>query len=230
MTKKISSTVITFILLGLAAALLIFSTIGGAKAALDEEATLRLSMMTKTMDLVMKENGNPIGDDGTILGNLSEEGMTPGKPYEESITVTNTGKITAYVRISIYKYWASDNGKDVTLSPELIKVIPGESGWVVDSEYSTPERMVLYYTSPLEPGAETDSAISSIMLDSKIMDEVRQEVSADGRTITTIYEYDGLSFGFEAEVDGVQARSGQDAIMQEWGRAVTIGADGSLSF
>ena len=49
MTKKLSSTAVTFILLGIAAALLLFSTIGGAKATLDEAAMLELQMGTKTM-------------------------------------------------------------------------------------------------------------------------------------------------------------------------------------
>lgn len=232
MTKKLSSTAVTFILLGIAAALLLFSTIGGAKATLDEAAMLELQMGTKTMELVLKENGTAVEDGGELLGSLKEsgEGIKPGKLYDESLTVTNTGKITTYVRVTVYRYWTSTDGKDVTLSPELIKVIADGTDWLTDEAYSTPERVMFYYTKPLEPGETTTSPISGIMIDGKVLGEIGYEVSDDGKTITLTYEYDGLTFGFEAEVDGVQARNGQDAIPQEWGREVTIGSDGSLSF
>ena len=48
-------------------------------------------------------------------------------------------------------------------------------------------------------------------------------------TITTTYDYDGVTFNVEAQVDAVQTHNAEDAIKSAWGVDAQISADGTLS-
>ena len=47
--------------------------------------------------------------------------------------------------------------------------------------------------------------------------------------ITTTYDYDGVEFRVEVEVNAVQTHNAQDAIWSTWGREVSISSDKKLS-
>ena len=56
----------------------------------------------------------------------------------------------------------------------------------------------------------------------------KTETNGNYTTITTTYDYDGVSFRIEVEVDAVQEHNAEDAIWSAWGKRVTVN-DGILS-
>jgi hypothetical protein len=127
--------------------------------------------------------------------------------------------------------------KDTTLSPELIdlNLVTGENGWVVDTQASTSERTVLYYTKVLAVGESTPSLSDTLRIDpaigTKVVETIETEVVGGKtyQTVTYVYEYDGYTFHLEAEVDAVQTHNAEAAIKSAWGIGVNVSEDGSLS-
>lgn len=63
-----------------------------------------------------------------------------------------------------------------------------------------------------------------------VEDTSARTTNAAGQTvITTTYDYDGVQFNLEAEVDAVQTHNAADAILSAWGVRVNITNDGRLS-
>lgn len=248
--KKIISmpaaTVTAFLL---AAVLLLFTGIGGTRAALtyySQTYATRVSM--SNIGVTLNENGEAVsyrnysGDDkwnqktGTLLSKMLGEGekVKLGVRYPEELSVTNTGDISQYVRVSIYKYWMDEKGnKCREVSPDMIglHLINQDSAWIEDKEASTKERTVLYYNRALEPGKSTPLLSDSLVIDEKVAKKVTQteEKKKDGsKLITTVYDYNGYQFYLEAKVDAVQEHNAEDAIWSAWGRAVSVN-NGTLS-
>lgn len=260
--KSPKTTVVAF---GLAVALLLFSSIGGTRAALtyfSETYASRVQMSNIGVTLMEKSdkdkeakavsrrdysdasNGTWSENTGMLLEGMLSKGeeLKPGKKYNEELSVQNTGDIDQYVRVNIYKYWVEGDAKDgeegtkiVNLDPGLIElnlVNTSEQGgdWLVDPDASTKERTVLYYSRLLPAGETTTPFTDTLKINSIIATKVTQEVTEeDGyKTIKTTYDYDGVRFCIEANVDAVQDHNAQDAIWSAWGRRVTV-SDGILS-
>ena len=251
---KVVSPVMTLGLFVLAVALLLGSSIGGTRAALtyySETYTSRIQMYD--IGVTLLENGKEISwrnyssaGDGTwdiqpgeLLKEMLAEGeaLALGKKYQEDLKVRNTGTINEYVRVSIYKYWLDEDGKKLRdLSPDLIRLNLVNLGtdWIVDEEAGTDERTVLYYNKLLyaegQGLSETAPFADSLIIDDSIAKKVSQETETNGNytTITTTYDYDGVSFRIEVEVDAVQEHNAEDAVWSAWGRRVTVN-DGTLS-
>ncbi|WP_296455385.1 hypothetical protein [uncultured Acetatifactor sp.] len=226
--KMIASPVTTIAAFAVAAGLLLFSSIGGARAALtyfsdDYAANIQLHEIGVTL----VENGAPV--EGELLKGLLAEGeeLKLGTAYQEQLNVYNSGVINEYVRVSIHKYWVDSEGEKIrTLSPELIglNLVNLGTDWLIDQEASTRERTVLYYNKLLASQSETPLFADKLTIDGSIADRVGEtrETSGGYTTITVTYEYDGARFCIEAKVDGVQEHNAQDAIWSAWGRRVTI--------
>ena len=226
--KMIASPVPTIAAFAVAAGLLLFSSIGGARAALtyfsdDYAANIQLHEIGVTL----VENGAPV--EGELLKGLLAEGeeLKLGTAYQEQLNVYNSGVINEYVRVSIHKYWVDSEGEKIrTLSPELIglNLVNLGTDWLIDQEASTRERTVLYYNKLLASQSETPLFADKLTIDGSIADRVGEtrETSGGYTTITVTYEYDGARFCIEAKVDGVQEHNAQDAIWSAWGRRVTI--------
>lgn len=233
--KILASPITTIAAFVLAAGLLLFSSIGGARAALtyfsdDYAANIQL----QEIGVTLVENGAPA--EGELLKGLLAEGeqFKPGVSYKEQLNVYNSGVINEYVRVSIHKYWLDENGEKIrTLSPNLIKLnlVNLGSDWLLDSEASTEERTVLYYNKLLNSQNETPLFADRLTIDGSVADHVSETKKTDGRytTITTVYEYDGARFCIEARVDAVQEHNAKDAVWSAWGRRVTIDENGVLS-
>lgn len=226
--KMIASPVTTVAAFAVAAGLLLFSSIGGARAALtyfsdDYAANIQLHEIGVTL----VENGAAV--EGELLKGLLAEGeeLKLGTAYQEQLNVYNSGVINEYVRVSIHKYWVDSEGEKIrTLSPELIglNLVNLGTDWLIDQEASTRERTVLYYNKLLASQSETPLFADKLTIDGSIADRVGEtrETSGGYTTITVTYEYDGARFCIEAKVDGVQEHNAQDAIWSAWGRRVTI--------
>lgn len=233
----------------LALVLLSFGSVGGARAALtyiSEYYSSRVQMFDIGVTLVENDedvswrNYNSIADGtweentGVLLENMLEEGETvkPGQTYKEELRVRNSGTINHYLRVNVYKYWMKDGKKMQDLSPDLIDLhlVNLDSDWLLDEEASTPERTVLYYNKLLNAGDETPLFADTLTIDGFIATKVTQNVVEENgyTTITTVYDYDGVQFCLEAEVDAVQEHNAEDAIWSAWGRKVSV-ADKSLS-
>ena len=226
--KMIASPVTTIAAFAVAAGLLLFSSIGGARAARtyfsdDYAANIQLHEIGVTL----VENGAAV--EGELLKGLLAEGeeLKLGTAYQEQLNVYNSGVINEYVRVSIHKYWVDSEGEKIrTLSPELIglNLVNLGTDWLIDQEASTRERTVLYYNKLLASQSETPLFADKLTIDGSIADRVGEtrETSGGYTTITVTYEYDGARFCIEAKVDGVQEHNAQDAIWSAWGRRVTI--------
>lgn len=252
---KVAPPIVTVALFGVAVALLLGSSIGGTRAALtyySETYSSRIQMYDIGITLVENDkdiswrNYSSAGDGtwdegpGDLLKEMLAEGeaLALGKRYQENLKVRNTGTINEYVRVSIYKYWLDAEGEKLRgLSPDLIKLNLVNLGtdWIEDEEASTTERTVLYYNKLLyaEGQGTSESALfaDSLTIDDSIAKKVSQETTTEKgyTTIVTTYDYDGVSFQIEVEVDAVQEHNAEDAIWSAWGKRVTVD-NGILSF
>lgn len=240
----------TLVLLAAAVILLAFSALGSTRAALtyfSENYTAQMAVYD--IGVTLTENGKDIsnrdyrkGDglwdenNGVLLESMLDETngkLIVGRNYKENLAVKNSGTIDEYVRVRIYKYWTDESGEKVmTLAPDLIKLNLTGNGWIQDKAASTEERIVLYYPNILASGETAPDFANQIKIDNGIASKVEQVRTTDGNgltTITTTYEYDGVQFNLEAEVDAVQTHNAADAIKSAWGVDVNVSSGGQLS-
>ena len=109
-----------------AALLLVGSTVGSTRAALtyySENYSAQMNMQSIGVSLL--ENDKVVSSrdyvsnnewkgtsEGTLLTNLlgKDETFTPGKKYNEAISVKNSGTIDTFVRVIITKSWQDEKG------------------------------------------------------------------------------------------------------------------------
>lgn len=233
-SRKIDSTLILF---GLAIILLAGSAIGSTSATLNyysENYTAQIAISQIGVSLlengvivnsrdydgdkwVITSNAGEDSTSGVLLSGMLAEGekLALNKEYKEELAVRNTGSIDEYVRVSIFKSWTKDGEKVTTLSPDMIKLNLTGDGWVEDESARTAERTVLYYKGILKVGETTPLFADTISIDGQIAYKVK--VEQNGNIITTTYEYDGVAFNLEAEVDAVQTHNAKEAIRSAWG-------------
>lgn len=239
--KKRSFPKVTVLLLAASAVLLVGSGVGSARAALtyySENYSVQMNMQSIGVSLV--ENDQVVSSrdyadadkwegttEGSLLSNLlgEDEKFTPGKKYDEAISVTNSGNIDTFVRVIITKSWQDANGdKNTTLDPQLIELnYLTDNGWVIAENQSTTERTVLYYTKALPVGESTPALSDTLRINESIASEVNKTVKDN--TITYTYKYDGYTFHLDAEVDAVQTHNAKDAIKSAWGVDVNVTED-----
>ncbi len=216
----------TCLLLALAVGLLLFSTIGGALAALKYESKVLDSRLKyPTVRLAITDaDGKTIDGDGVVRHLLGGESFIPGKAYDgNTVYVTNTGSAKEYVRVSVYRYWLDEKGGYTTLDPKLIRLDVAD-GWTPDG--GTDGECVVYYRSaPLSGSAPF---LKGVMVDGSVQTLGSQSPLSESEpnTIVTTYLYDGKTFNIELIADGVQTHNASDAIMSAWGvksSAVGIG-------
>lgn len=220
--ELISRPFVTVALFALALVLLGGSTLGGARAALTVESQdYNSQVKTSKINVALLENGvEKEGNDKLLSALQSEKPLKIGYPYEEVLTVKNTGDIEEYVRVTVYKYWKDKNGKFPDLDSDwIILDFAEEKGWRIDKDSTTEERTVLYYDPVLPPKGETPAFLKSIAIAEDAVRTVTQvESGGEGTTtITTTYIYNGCSLCLEVHVDGVQTHNGDKAKTSAWG-------------
>lgn len=245
--KKFPFRVTTTVLLSASAVLLIGSTVGSTRAALTYYSeNYGAEVTVSNIGVSLLENGETVSRRdydsngewnetiGTLLADLQEETIVPGKEYDEALAVSNSGSIDSYVRVILNKSWTDSEGStDPNLSPELIDLnLLTDNGWIIDEDASTAERTILYYTNILPAGETTPALSDTVRIDPAVADKVTEEVTTDEngyKTITFTYAYDGYTFELEAEVNAVQTHNAQDAIKSAWGVDVDVADDGTIS-
>ncbi len=145
--KKKNSSLRTFLLspittigaFSLAAILLVFSGIGGARSALtyfSETYASRVQMFD--IGVTLEENVETKGEaaavsyrdynsaaDGTwseatgellttMLEDAKDNVLVVGKKYPEALTIKNSGNINQFARVTIYKYWSDNAGNKIS--------------------------------------------------------------------------------------------------------------------
>lgn len=214
------------------------STVGGARAAMtyysnDYQADVQLQQI----QVQLYENGTMVSDDGEMNGSLPLSGIDAGNiklgvDYKEELTVTNpvtnkenTVNITEYVRVTIRRYWVKPDvdadGKTIEvkqdqLDPTLIQLgLTTGEGWIEDLDARTDERIVLYYTQPLDAGKTTPAFVKTLTIDPEVGTIGTRN---DDGTIT--YAYDGAQFKLEVTVDAIQNKKPEDAALSAWGQPI----------
>ena len=223
MLKKITrSPVTTAVLFVLAAGLLLTGTIGGVRAApLTYSDDYIADMALTDIDIALVENGGIA--DGELLADLIDidagETFQVGKRYDEALAVQNIGTIDEYVRVYVYKYWTDVDGKAVDLDPDLIDLhLVTGSGWTIDTDASTAERTVLYYSTPLAAGEDGNGEISAPFADSLAVSSwVLRAVSELKDEAGYSYDYNDVQFHVKVVADGVQTHNADDARLSAWG-------------
>ena len=229
------------LILTAAALLLVGSTVGSTRAALtyySENYSAQMNMQSIGVSLL--ENDKVVSSrdyvsnnewkgtsEGELLTDLlgKDDTFTPGKKYNEAISVKNSGTIDTFVRVIITKSWQDKEGKkNTTLSPDLIELnFLTDNGWQIAKDQSTTERTVLYYTKAVATGDSTPALSDTIRINPSIAKDVTKHV--DGYTITYTYKYDGYTFHVDAEVDAVQTHNAKDAIKSAWGVDINVSDD-----
>ena len=237
--KKRRIPVVTVLLFAIAISLLLFSSVGGARAALTYGTAasayeVDIGMMSASIGLY--ENGSAVS--GTLLADFGESDGTviPGKAYPEELYVVNSsisnvqnGQVDEYIRVVIYSYWLDENDKKAPeLDASFIEPHLLGGNWIEDTAESTAERTVLYYSKPVAPGSATAPFMDTLMVEENVLYTVTQTGTGTSKTLTTFF-YDGKQVCLEVEADAVQTHHGEDAILSAWGRSVSIASDGTLS-
>ena len=232
------STAVTALLFLMAALLLVFGSVGGARAALNLQSDIYESQFeTTSINVAITESGEVVsnvmmlssGDMVSRAGNPPDKAFKIGKEYDLPLSVTNNGGIDEYVRVTVYQYWVSPSGtaastgwfdgsgtKDRSLDPGLIKLVFSD-GWTLDADASaTPERTVYYRAEVLKPG-ESAQFLKTVSVDKNIV----KLVEVNPETGKYVYTYDGKGFVLEIQADAVQTHNGDAARISSWGQKGT---------
>ena len=124
-----------------------------------------------------------------------------------SITVTNTGKVDAYLRVRLVTYWVNEADEIVAKSSKKLVVDVADS-WLADTENDT-----YYYKYPVKAVAETPNLLKN------------------GSVITLISE-DGYRQVIEVFAEAIQAEGttdldGTPAVTDAWGVIVSKDSEGN---
>lgn len=221
--KILFSPKTTLAVFAVALALLLFSSVGGARAALTYYSENHMTEIeTQEIGVSLVENGKLVGAEDPLLTSIPGKDMKLefGTDYAEELAVQNTGEIDQYVRVTIYKWWEDESGKKMRdVSPGHINLnLTLENGWVEDKSASTDERTVLYYTEPLARGKSVVFA-DKFSIAEDVMSIVRQDDNGG-----TVLAYEGLKACLDVDADAVQTHNAADAILSAWG--VRVGGSG----
>ena len=217
--KKKRESRVTTVLFVLAICLLLFSTIGSARAALEIQSKVLSS------EIGYKQIRISLSD---MTGAATDaKNLVPNKIYDGKVVVSNpsgSGNIDEYVRLTVYKYWVDRDstkndpktGKSTALPAKNIVLTP-KGSWTLDSSFSTDERSVFYLKDPIKAGTGVDFPFT-IQIDGNGIDKATYTTGADG-VIRITYPYSGATVHLEFVADGVQTHNASDAMKSAWGKA-----------
>ena len=172
-TRKEYNSLVTSLLFVAAIGLLLFSSIGSTRAALIESTEYVSQFQFPTLRIALSQ------DSGKMFGMLKgDDKLIPGKKYPVNVTVSNTGSVDEYTRVTIYRYWLGKDGKqDTTLDAKLIQY-EVDSSWKKDDTKSTDEMSIFYYTGGKFTGST--ALLKSVTLDEKVLASAKQTKSEPG--------------------------------------------------
>lgn len=197
-----------------------------------DDAAAEVDMDMASISVKLLENGK--APENGLYSSLKAVTVDPGYVYRDVISVANDGTMDEIVRVIVRKYWTDADGKRVDLSPSLIGLFYNGNGfnaslWQKDPSAYTDETDIYYLSQVLSPGKEA-VLFDGIAVAPSIRDAyVIADDPAREKTLIAVYDYDGLTFCVDIEVQSVQAVAGQDAVTGVWGiDTVTVNEDGTI--
>lgn len=200
-----------YMLMGVAAALITTTIIGGSLAAIQVNGEdVRQDINTRSLNIELTGSG-------AVEGNLYLGNAMPGGVIDKDIKIENTADTPLYARVTIRKYWgdygtdSSELTKDYSKDTDKISLeVSGE--WLEDENASDGgETSVYYYRNPIEPGTEPVDILKSLKIESDLDNS-----------------YADKGIGLEVEVDAVQTYAAEDAMLSEWGIGADIDENGTI--
>ena len=205
-------------------------------AALRYGQSKDIDMELSSLDVRLLENGKPSSDKkGVLLSGLDGSTLDPGYMYDETIAARNTVGQSEYVRVIVKKYWLDKNGSKLPdLDPSLIRLSYGgraynSDAWLINTGESTAEQSVYYLKKALTGKTDSPALFDRIGADASIAGSYEMKESDDGRTVTAVYDYDGIRIGLDIEVQSIQYNHGDEAVTSAWGVTNVTVSNGSIS-
>ena len=208
---------------------------GSTQAVLTESEEQTVEIKMSSLDVAILENGK---ETETLYSDYTDKALDPGHPYDDTISVKNTGEYDEYVRVIVKKYWKGSGGKRLDLSPAYIHLTAAD-GWVENPKEATAEQSVWYCKNyvPAGEGEESKSAplFTSFYIDSEVFTNVAKSVTPhttgdDVTSVTTVtYDYDDITFVVEIEAQAIQYSSADKAILSAWGVTNVTASGGTVT-
>ncbi len=191
----------------------------GETSAVDLEVTGEKEVLLPATEVSAVDDESSEQVQYTLLD--GDKAMIPGKTYKEEINVANASNLGQFVRVTIRKNWADENGvktaDSAKIDPSLIELDFDESGiWVKSEAESTDERMVFYLVPQLgaDNGVMPEAPlVTGIRLAKSVVDNPLPE----GKYHIALY----------AQVDSLQTENAIAAAKSAWG--IDLTADGLSS-
>ena len=190
-----------------------------------QSATFGNEIVLDALNVQLLNDGKEVGAKNVTEDRLfakMAETIIPGEKYDSKVSVRNTGEANEYVRVVVRKYWTDNSGKNTTVDPSLIELTPAApEGYSWKAVEKTPEETIYYLNNQIAGGTTVD-LFKSVRINEKVATNGRiiyDDPQKEGTT-TTInyrYEYEGLKFNVEAEVQAVQTHNAAQAIKSVWG-------------
>lgn len=199
-----------YMLMGVAAALITTTIIGGSLAAIQVNGEdVRQDINTRSLNIELTGSG-------AVEGNLYLGNAMPGGVIDKDIKIENTADTPLYARVTIRKYWgdygadSSELTKDYSMDTDKISLeVSGE--WLEDVNARDGETSVYYYRNPIEPGTEPVDILKSLKIEADLDNS-----------------YADKGIGLEVEADAVQTYAAEDAMLSEWGIWADIDENGTI--
>ena len=191
-----------------------------------QSATFGNEIVLDALNVQLLNDGKEVGAKNVTEDRLfakMAETIIPGEKYDSKVSVKNTGAANEYVRVVVRKYWTDNNGKNTTVDPSLIELTPAApEGYSWKAVEKTPEETIYYLNNQIPHDAAAVDLFEGIRINEKVVTNGRivyDEAQKEGGTTTVNYryEYDGLKFNVEAEVQAVQTHNAAQAIKSIWG-------------
>ena len=204
---------------------------GSTQAVLTESEEQTVEIKMSSLDVAILENGE---ETDTLYSDYTDKALDPGHPYDDTISVKNTGEYDEYVRVIVKKYWKGSDGKRLDLSPAYIHLTAAD-GWVENPKEATAEQSVWYCKNyvPAGEGEESKSAplFTSFYIDSEVFTNAAKNVTptTTGNVTTVTYDYDDITFVVEIEAQAIQYSSANKAILSAWGVTNVTASGGTVT-
>ena len=204
---------------------------GSTQAVLTESEEQTVEIKMSSLDVAILENGK---ETDTLYSDYTDKALDPGHPYDDTISVKNTGEYDEYVRVIVKKYWKGKDGKRLDLSPAYIHLTAAD-GWVENTKEATAEQSV-WYCKNYVPAGEDEKSVSaplftSFYIDSDVFTNAAKSVTptTTGNVTTVTYDYNDITFVVEIEAQAIQYSSANEAIHSAWGVTNVTASGGTVT-
>ena len=200
---------------------------GSTQAVLTESKGQTVEIEMSSLDVAILENGK---ETDTLYSDYTDKALDPGHPYDDTISVKNTGEYDEYVRVIVKKYWLDNNKKRLDLSPTYIHLAAAE-GWIENAKEATAEQSVWYCKNYVPVGEESAPLFTSFYIDSEVFTNAAKSVTptTTGNVTTVTYDYDDITFVVEIEAQAIQYSSADKAILSAWGVTNVTASGGTVT-